>query len=196
MAKLTFEPLLYRCARNYSSQAPGLQYDTRRGRGGRKLAQNKAISLLSLRQAAELGRPIAGAYVLQLVLPRARRITVGKLGRFCFPAGTYFYAGSALGGLAQRLRRYLRPIRAPRWHIDYLLRAAELRGGLAVACQARIECELARALAGLAGAQRFVPRFGASDCRCPGHLIYFSRPPAEQALRRAITAAARRGRPR
>jgi len=52
------------------------------------------------------------------------RLRIGKLGIHNLPHGYYVYVGSALGGLASRLRRHLRSEKRLHWHIDYLLRQA------------------------------------------------------------------------
>jgi Uri superfamily endonuclease len=67
-----------------------------------------------------------GTYILVLHLPQNSAFTVGKLGHYPLPAGFYAYAGSALGpgGLQGRLGHHLRPVRRPRWHLDYLRRGA------------------------------------------------------------------------
>ena len=53
---------------------------------------------------------LPGAYILQFIFPHPHQIEVGKLGWADFPAGTYHYAGSAIGpgGLKGRLGRHLR----------------------------------------------------------------------------------------
>ena len=104
-------------------------------------------------------------------LSRARELQVGRLGRFRFHPGPYFYVGSAMGGLDGRLARHARggPLR---WHIDYLLAKARLAGAWTVVSGDRLECRIARSLSQVL--ELPVPRFGASDCRCPGHLFHGS----------------------
>jgi Uri superfamily endonuclease len=123
-----------------------------------------------------------GSYLLVLRLDRSRAISVGKLGRFDFAPGWYVYAGSALGGLEQRLAHHLRPPRTPRWHVDYLRQVAEVCEVRRFPGRARRECDLARAVRALASATTPVARFGASDCRCPAHLIYFVNRPSLEDL--------------
>ena len=62
-----------------------------------------------------------GTYALIIALDRARTLQVGRRGKFHFPAGFYFYAGSALGpgGLAGRLERHVRAAKRLDWHVDY-----------------------------------------------------------------------------
>ena len=101
-------------------------------------------------------------------------ITVGRLGRFSFPAGGYVYVGSALGsgGLTARLRRHRRSAKKFHWHVDYFLAQARLKDVFADESGQRLECAWAHTLLSLPGARVPAARFGASDCRCPSHLIY------------------------
>lgn len=137
-----------------------------------------AVDVPQLMSEARSSEP--GTYLLLLELDIAKRIQVGKLGEFAFPAGWYVYAGSALGGLAGRVSRHLRPSRVRRWHIDYLRAEAPIRSVHMFPGGERRECELARTVLALPGAVAPVARFGASDCRCLAHLVYFpQRPPPE-----------------
>jgi len=95
---------------------------------------------------------------------------VGQLGRFLFRQGFYIYVGSAQRNLSARLERHNKKIKPLRWHIDYLSTKAEMLGAMTMARPRQRECELAKNLAGLY--ELAIPRFGASDCRCGGHLFY------------------------
>jgi Uri superfamily endonuclease len=121
-----------------------------------------------------------GSYALLLRLDEAARIRVGALGDWPFAAGYYLYLGSALGpgGLAARLRRHLSREKRPFWHVDYLRGRAAVAGIWYVTGPARREHAWAAAATRLPGAGIPVPRFGASDCRCPGHLVYFQERPS------------------
>lgn len=127
---------------------------------------------------------LAATYVLILRLPRALAITVGRLGRFEFPAGWYCYAGSARGpgGLNARISRHRRATKALHWHVDYLRAAAELVEIWYTLGARKLECAWARTLANLPGASLPVSRFGASDCHCPAHLVHFSAAPDAEAF--------------
>jgi Uri superfamily endonuclease len=121
----------------------------------------------------------AGTYVLILHLPRQATIDVGRLGRFQFQDGWYAYVGSARGsgGLAVRISRHRRSSKSLHWHVDYLrVHARPVAVWYAVGDQKR-ECAWAEALLRFLGASVPAPRFGASDCRCPTHLIHFDAPP-------------------
>ena len=126
--------------------------------------------------------PGGGTYVLWLHLGRPRRIAVGRLGTIAFCPGHYGYVGSAQGpgGLAARVGRHLRGGGRPRWHIDYLRRAAVPTAVWLCASPRRWEHEWAAALVAMPGACLPAPGFGASDCRCAAHLIGLPhRPPPE-----------------
>lgn len=125
-----------------------------------------------------------GTYVLALWLDRARRISVGRLGEFEFPAGWVLYVGSALGpgGLAARLARHRRRFasgKRPHWHVDYVREQAVWGGAWARRSGERLECAWAAALGQRPGARILVPGFGASDCRCPAHLVHLPALPDE-----------------
>jgi len=129
-----------------------------------------------------------GTYALILKLPHPTTIGVGQLGRFQFPAGWYAYAGSAHGpgGLVARISRHLRLPKPLHWHVDYLrVCARPIAAWHAVGIRKR-ECAWAKALARLPGASAPIPRFGASDCCCPAHLIHFAAPPDLKTFARAV----------
>jgi sugar fermentation stimulation protein A len=111
-----------------------------------------------------------GVYAAELLLPVARRIQVGRLGRFTFPAGRYVYVGSAQRNLEARLARHARRRKVLRWHVDYLSRWAGLEAAWAWPRPKADECLLAAAVGALPGAAAGPAGFGASDCRCPTHL--------------------------
>lgn len=108
-------------------------------------------------------------YQLRIKLSRAQTITVGRLGRFDFPAGLYLYTGSAKRNMVARVRRHLATEKKLRWHIDFLLgnNAATVS---AVTLSADPECNCNQQVDGSV----IVSGFGASDCRsrCGSHLKY------------------------
>lgn len=114
--------------------------------------------------------------MLALRLDRYQRISIGQLGDIGFPAGLYLYVGSALGpgGLRSRLlrhRRHLGRNKRAYWHIDYLREHAIWGGVWGCASERRVECAWADAVRCLPGAVVVAQGFGASDCRCPTHLV-------------------------
>jgi Uri superfamily endonuclease len=116
---------------------------------------------------------IKGVYQLHLRLDKPKRIRVGKLGVFTFPAGRYIYTGSAMNGLIGRLRRHLKKRKKLHWHIDYLLRHAKIETIFVLETGERVECQLNSLTLSLPNAKVIVKGFGCSDCRCPSHLVYF-----------------------
>ncbi len=123
--------------------------------------------------------PVApGSYILWLQLKRKRRITIGRLGEHLFPPGYYAYCGSAFGpgGLRARLSHHMRTSANPRWHIDYLKNIASLADTWYSTEPVNREHDFATTLAELPGAQIPIDKFGASDCNCQTHLVYFKAP--------------------
>lgn len=119
-----------------------------------------------------------GCYSLIIFLKRKKTLRVGKLGVALFPKGTYVYTGSAMGGLAARLKRHLTREKKIRWHIDHLLKLPEARVGKVVVYPPapNQECRQNRRIAALRGATVVLKRFGASDCKsgCASHLYLFA----------------------
>jgi Uri superfamily endonuclease len=131
-----------------------------------------------------------GTYLLGMWLDENVRLAVGRLGRFAFPSGYYVYAGSARGpgGLSARLARHRRQEKRFHWHVDYLLARARLVEIWTTVSDQRLECAWVQAMMGLTAAQVPIPRFGASDCRCPAHLVYFPQPPGAARITAALQA--------
>ncbi len=105
-----------------------------------------------------------------LVNDRLRTLQIGRLGLLEFPPGTYAYVGSAMGGLAKRVSRYLKGVRRPHWHVDALLPVFRLDALWLFPSPKRQECEIARHLSRIPGIG-FVRGFGSTDCTCPSHLF-------------------------
>jgi sugar fermentation stimulation protein A len=115
----------------------------------------------------------AGLYIAVFHLDADRLIRVGRLGRFGFRRGVYLYVGSAQRNLAARLARHARRRKPLRWHVDYLSTQAAMLGAILIPGGRDGECRIAEELGAAYG--RAVPGFGASDCRCGGHLFYAGR---------------------
>lgn len=110
-----------------------------------------------------------GSYILLLELNKSQRIWVRRLGVMRFLKGFYAYVGSALNRLESRVARHLRQSRKRHWHIDYLLDRAITFGVILIPGEEKVECILAQTLG---QSLLCIPRFGSSDCRCPGHLFF------------------------
>lgn len=130
----------------------------------------------------------SGTYILVLKTDRPLRLTIGALGTFEFPAGHYLYVGSALNGLEGRLRRHIQRNKPPHWHIDHLRRHADLVEIWYTPSDERLECRWAEAARTLPDASLPVPRFGASDCTCPAHLVFLPATPDLKAFQARVTA--------
>lgn len=111
-----------------------------------------------------------GVYIAVFYLAEPSDISVGKLGQFNFRKGYYFYVGRAQRNLTARLERHGRKSKPMRWHVDYLSVRVEMLGAITIAGPRERECETAKDLAGMF--ELSPPGFGASDCRCGGHLFY------------------------
>ncbi len=112
----------------------------------------------------------SGLYIAVFHFPQTRDITIGKLGTFNFQAGFYFYVGTAQRNLDARIERHGRQDKPLRWHIDYLSIHAYMLGAILIDGPRDRECDLATKLHDLY--ELAIPHFGASDCRCGGHLFY------------------------
>jgi Uri superfamily endonuclease len=136
--------------------------------------------------------PARGSYLLVARLASPAEIAVGRLGTFRFPAGWYAYAGSALGpgGLRARLARHGRADKRLHWHIDYLLQMSVVEAAWYLASEDKLECAWAAALASIPGHRQWPPRFGASDCRCLGHLVYCPHRPTDRQIAEALRQTA------
>lgn len=135
---------------------------------------------------------IMGTYVLALWLARAQNIRVGRR-ETSFPAGWLLYAGSAMGpgGLRRRLARHRRRAAEGKrlhWHVDHIRERAAWGGAWARAGERRMECDWAGRLLCLSGARVVGRGLGASDCRCPAHLVHVPALPDEGWFAQALGA--------
>lgn len=116
--------------------------------------------------------PNGGVYLLKIYLAEKAEITIGALGKKEFPAGFYFYAGTAQKNLAARVKRHYSSEKKKHWHIDYLLKEAEIKDDYIFELPKNGECQLTQFLK-KQGAEFILANFGASDCNCNSHLSYF-----------------------
>ena len=117
-------------------------------------------------------------YQVAFILPQSQPITIGKLGHFHFEQGWYIYTGSARRGVLARLKRHLGAQKRQHWHVDYFAPRARAIAWRLLSRTGTTECDIVKTvLRLLPGSQRFPTRFGSSDCRCAGHLIWSSSPP-------------------
>jgi Uri superfamily endonuclease len=113
-----------------------------------------------------------GLYVLVIRLKKNQKIKVTKWSETYFSSGCYLYVGRAKRGLKKRLERHLRKDKKLFWHIDYFLGRAEVME-VWIKLDSLDECrrvsQIRKFLENSAIPQK---KFGASDCRCSGHLLY------------------------
>lgn len=112
-----------------------------------------------------------GNYILQINLSEDKEIRVGKLGNIYFKKGFYAYIGSAMNSLEGRINRHLRFDKKFHWHIDYLLKHAEISKVFYKQINERIECKVAETFN---KKLESIKHFGCSDCSCKSHLFYGS----------------------
>ncbi|MBB5174355.1 GIY-YIG nuclease family protein [Texcoconibacillus texcoconensis] len=110
-------------------------------------------------------------YALAFHLLYDETIQVGKKGTFSFERGTYIYIGSAKKNMEARLNRHLSVDKKLRWHIDYIREKMHFIEGQTY-LERRGECQLVEATATYVQATRPISQFGASDCKCKGHLLF------------------------
>jgi Uri superfamily endonuclease len=146
------------------------------------LASSFLIKAIELAESHPLNLP--GSYALILHAVHSTNLLVGKAGRLEVRPGIYIYTGSAFGpgGLYGRLARHLRSPFRLHWHIDYLRRGTVPLEVWVLPGGENHEHAWAKALTGLPRAHLPMLGFGASDCRCPAHLVWFPEPPPPRCL--------------
>lgn len=131
----------------------------------------------AMEPAADPGQKDSGLYVIWLQVESACRVRIGALGELDFRPGLYAYVGTAQRGRSARVARHLRVNKPLRWHFDYLRPHGHVIAVSYASGSRAGECSLARGVVRTARAEVAYPHFGASDCRCPGHLLYMGVPP-------------------
>jgi Uri superfamily endonuclease len=101
----------------------------------------------------------------------------GRLGRAKLRRGKYLYTGSAMGSgatsLERRLQRHGASSKTLRWHIDYLTSRPRctVSGAVYVVSNKRLECSANLCISEELKLHPVLPKIGASDCNCDGHLL-------------------------
>ncbi|MEE0936384.1 MAG: GIY-YIG nuclease family protein [Methanobrevibacter sp.] len=112
-----------------------------------------------------------GCYCLIINMKKDSKIKIGrKLGKIEFRQGYYVYVGSAMNSLIARIERHLSDDKKMHWHVDYLLKNAEISDVIYNQSKRKIECDLSRHISTQAEG---IKDFGCSDCECESHLYYF-----------------------
>ena len=110
-----------------------------------------------------------GCYCLTIHVNDSKTIRIGKLGKIEFNKGYYVYVGSAMNSLESRLNRHLSDNKKLHWHVDYLLKKAEITD-IIYNEKRKVECELSNYISKRTDGIKY---FGCSDCDCESHLYYF-----------------------
>jgi len=115
-----------------------------------------------------------GTYALLVHIRSATALQMSRLGTVHLRPGYYVYVGSALGagGVPGRVNRHLRPTeeKRPHWHIDSLTELGVIEEVWWAEGGNRQECAWASVLT--EAGKLAAAGFGASDCRCAGHLVW------------------------
>jgi Uri superfamily endonuclease len=132
-----------------------------------------------------------GTYALVMACSSDQQVVIGKLGRLRLRPGFYVYAGSAFGpgGLKARIAHHIKISKTPHWHLDYLRPALMLKEIWFTYDSGHREHQWAGVLAGIRGGTIPFSGFGASDCCCKSHLIFFDSRPSGDCFRRRLHAA-------
>lgn len=133
------------------------------GPDGSRFARVKSVD--------EPARGEGGSYALVVDLPHAVALAIGRGKPTSLLPGRLVYCGSALAGLRARIDRHRRTEKRRHWHVDYLLEHGLLAEVWIARSPERLECLLADHLDRFPQGALAIPRFGSSDCRCPGHLV-------------------------
>lgn len=116
-----------------------------------------------------------GSYFLIIRLDEERGVkTKGRA--FHLKSGYYVYVGSAMNSLEKRVERHFRKEKKLHWHIDYLLRRAELLRAYLIPSDERLEEKLSLKVSKRGEP---VPGFGAGDVKVSTNLYRFEDEPDE-----------------
>jgi Uri superfamily endonuclease len=118
----------------------------------------------------------SGVYLLEIFASEPFKIKSKPFCNFQFPAGYYYYAGSAQKNLLNRIERHLRKEKILHWHIDHITSLTiNIIVGIFIFNLApkKSECELVNHISKKYKVTHLVSNFGSSDCRnCFSHLLY------------------------
>jgi Uri superfamily endonuclease len=135
---------------------------------------------------------VSGTYVVLFRLAQPmRRLKIGALGTFDFPAGCYGYLGSAFGagGVLKRTGRHLTRRSRKKWNIDHLKPHCTPVEVWWTHDRRKVEFDWAAVLGSLPGASFPAKGFGAADnTRATAHLVRFDGVPAFAEFRRGVAA--------
>lgn len=116
-----------------------------------------------------------GSYFLVIGLDTKKEVhTKGRV--FNLKPGYYVYVGSAMNSLEKRVARHFRKNKKLHWHIDFLLKEAELLRAYLIPNEKRLEEKLSLEVAKFGEP---VEGFGAGDIRVSTNLYRFEGEPDE-----------------
>ena len=124
-----------------------------------------------------------GGYLLILYLKRPILLST-KSKNFKLTSGYYIYVGSAMNSLLGRIKHHEKVSKKFHWHVDFLLKEAELLFSVMITCFRSPETMVSSLLLG-----QPIPHFGSTDKKDPSHLFFYER--LEDALRDAFRALRR-----
>ena len=75
-----------------------------------------------------------------------------------------------MNSLIARIERHLSNEKKMHWHVDYLLKRAEITEVIYTESERKVECELSQYIS---DKSEGIEDFGCSDCECESHLYYF-----------------------
>ncbi len=125
------------------------------------------------------GDVVRGSYFLVIRLDDKKSIkTKGK--QFILDKGFYVYVGSAMNSLEKRVERHFKKSKKLHWHIDFLLKNAELLRAYLIPSEMRLEETLSMEVSKYG---RSIDNFGSSDVSTPSNLYQFDTEPDEILIR-------------
>lgn len=119
-----------------------------------------------------------GIYILEIYSSISFSIKAKKFAGRKFPAGFYYYVGSAQKNLRQRLTRHLSKEKKIHWHIDHLTslnKSIVKQIFLIKGANKNLECELANLLETLPQLDSSFTGFGNSDSNCSSTHLFYSK---------------------
>ncbi len=127
-------------------------------------------------KALKITDSISGTYLLEIFAPHDFKIEAKRFAEKTFPAGFYYYSGSAQKNYNARLTRHLRKIKTVHWHIDHLTTNPDnkiINVFLFENAPKNMECEVVQTLIKNFNLDDSITGFGNSDCKtCGTHLLY------------------------
>jgi len=118
----------------------------------------------------------SGVYLLEIYAAEQFSVDIEIFKNKVFPAGYYYYSGSAQKNLEQRVDRHRKEEKNIHWQIDHItsIKTNKIKSVfLFEGAKKNFECTLIRELMDEFRLRMGAKGFGNSDCRrCPSHLLY------------------------